>query len=75
MLTPPSAGEEASLSDTPCGAGHGPDIITSLTLTAFLISGLRLTDNKIWVRRTIFPPTAIATAAEVYMQLQPPAGH
>lgn len=73
-LTPSSTGEEASLFNTLCGAGHGLGIITSLTLTAFPISGLRLTDNKIWIRRTIFPPTAIATAAEVYMQLQPPAG-
>jgi len=73
-LTPSSTGEEASLFNTLCGAGHGLGIITSLTLTAFPISRLRLTDNKIWVRRTIFPPTAIATAAEVYMQLQPPAG-
>lgn len=73
-LTPSSTGEEASLFNTLCGAGHGLGIITSLTLTAFPISGLRLTNNKIWVRRTIFPPTAIATAAEVYMQLQPPAG-
>ncbi|OCL15050.1 FAD-binding domain-containing protein [Glonium stellatum] len=73
-LTPSSTGEEANLFNTICGAGHGLGVITSLTLRAFPISGLHLTDNKIWVRKIIFPPTAIATAAELYTQLQRPAG-
>lgn len=72
-LTPGSTGEDKKLFNILCGAGHGFGIITSITLRAFRISNLSLTDgSKIWARRLIFPASQIATAAKLYTSLLPP---
>ncbi|KAF2794835.1 FAD-binding domain-containing protein [Melanomma pulvis-pyrius CBS 109.77] len=71
-LTPDSKGEEKSLFNALCGAGHGLGIVTSVTLSAFRLSALCMTDNKIWTRRLIFPAAAIRTAVKLYIDLLPP---
>ncbi|KAF2183135.1 FAD-binding domain-containing protein [Zopfia rhizophila CBS 207.26] len=72
MLTPSSRGEEKSLFNVLCGAGHGLGIITSLTLRAWKIQSLNLTHNSIWTRRLLFPASEIPTAAQLYTSLLPP---
>ncbi|KAF2729640.1 FAD-binding domain-containing protein [Polyplosphaeria fusca] len=71
-LTTASTGEEKALFNALCGAGHGLGIITSLTLTAWPIPCLNMTNDQIWTRRLIFPPTQIEAAARLYTSLLPP---
>ncbi|KAF1993081.1 FAD-binding domain-containing protein [Amniculicola lignicola CBS 123094] len=71
-IGPNSQGQEKELFNVLCGAGHGLGIITSVTLQAFPISNLSLTDNKIWTRRLIFPAPQISAAARLYTSFWPP---
>jgi hypothetical protein len=52
-----------------CGAGFGFGVVTSITLKAWRISDLGLTDDKVWTHRMIFPPSAIDTAADLFVEL------
>ncbi|KAL5364222.1 hypothetical protein BJX96DRAFT_178782 [Aspergillus floccosus] len=63
-------GAEARLFRTLRGAGHGLGIITSVTMPSFPILSLNMTDNCVWVRRVIFPLTAIDEAAMAFLKLQ-----
>ncbi|KAF2267218.1 FAD-binding domain-containing protein [Lojkania enalia] len=56
-----------------CGAGHGMGVVTSLTLRAWRVDELGLTDGKVWTRKLMFPARAVAEVAELYLALQPPA--
>ena len=67
---PSSEGEEKKLFNALCGGGHGLGIITSLTLNAFRIKDLQMDNDKIWIRKMIFPPEGIDTAAQLYEKLQ-----
>ena len=71
-LTPSSKGKEKALFNVLRGAGHGLGIVTSVTLSAFRIDSLGMTENKIWSRKLIFPASAIQTAAKLYVELLPP---
>jgi hypothetical protein len=71
-LAPSSKVERKRLFNVLCGAGHGLGIITSVTLSAFRLNSLKMTDNKIWTRRLIFPTSCIAVAAALYVSLLPP---
>ena len=71
-LTPDSEGEEKSLFNILCGAGHGLGIVTSVTLSAFRIKDMQLTDDKIWIRRLVFSPPGVETAAQLFKNLLPP---
>ncbi|KAJ5263348.1 hypothetical protein N7478_010953 [Penicillium angulare] len=70
-VSPSSMGDELALFNAICGAGHGFGVITSLTLKIFPISNLHLAEEGVWVRRLIFPPPALETAATVFEKLQP----
>ncbi|KAJ5100620.1 hypothetical protein N7456_006672 [Penicillium angulare] len=70
-VSPSSTGDELGLFNAICGAGHGFGVITSMTLKIFPISTLRLAEEGVWVRRLIFPPPALETAAIVFEKLQP----
>lgn len=72
VLTPESKGEEKKLFNVLCGAGHGLGIVTSITLKAWKISDLGMTQDKIWTRKLIFPALAIEAAAQLYSNLFPP---
>jgi hypothetical protein len=74
VLTPSSAGEELALFNALRGAGHGLCVVTELTVKVFPIAALNMTDGKAWIRRTIFPASAIDIAAKTYEQLQPVKG-
>jgi len=71
-LTHSSTGKEKALFNVLCGAGHGLGIVTSITLSAFRIDSLKMTENKIWSRKLMFPASAIETAANLYVGLLPP---
>lgn len=71
VLSMESSGEEKKLFNVIRGAGHGLGIITSLTLKAYRISSLSLTEGKIWTRRLIFPPPALPTAISTYLSIIP----
>lgn len=71
-LSPNSLGDEKDLYNVICGAGFGFGIVTSITLKAWRISDLGLTDGKVWTHRMIFPPSDIDTAAELFVQLSGP---
>lgn len=68
-----STGEELDLFNALCGAGHGLGIITAVKTAAFPIKDLNMTDDKVWMRSLVFPPTAIETAAEAFLKMQRPA--
>ncbi|KAI0132547.1 hypothetical protein BJ170DRAFT_680428 [Xylariales sp. AK1849] len=74
ILTSSSPGEELALFNTLRGAGHGLGIIVELVVKIYRVAHLNMTDNKAWVRRTIFPPSAIDVAAAAYESLQPVRG-
>lgn len=69
---PTSVGDELNLFHALCGAGHGFGVVTSVKMQAWPIASLRMTDNKIWARRIVFPPGAIDTAARVFVQVESP---
>ncbi|KAF2712995.1 FAD-binding domain-containing protein [Pleomassaria siparia CBS 279.74] len=71
-LTPDSTDEEKGIFNVLCGAGHGLGVITSVTLSAFRISSLNLTDNKLWTRRLIFPASQVSAAVSLWKSLLPP---
>jgi hypothetical protein len=71
VLKNASEGEEKLLFDAVRGAGHGLGIITSVTLNAYRIASLHLTENKVWTRRLIFSPKALSTAITAYTSLIP----
>ena len=71
-LSSSSTGEEKALFYALCGGGIGLGVVTAITLKAFPISALKMDDDKIWTRSLIFPPPAIAFAAETFLKLQPP---
>ena len=70
-----STGDKAALFNVCCGAGHGMGIITSLGLRAYPLSSLKMDENKIFVKRIIFPGSEISAAAELYVSFLPPAPH
>lgn len=72
-LSPDSLGDEKDLYNVMCGAGFGFGVVTSITLKARHISNLGLTDDKVWTHRMIFPPSAIDTAAELFVQFSKPS--
>ena len=72
-LSPDSPGAEADLFNVLCGAGFGFGVVTSITLRAWPISELGMTEvDQIWTRRLVFAPSAIQTAAELFAKLQTP---
>ncbi|CAH0057805.1 unnamed protein product [Clonostachys solani] len=68
-----STGEDLALFNALCGAGHGLGVITAVKTSAFPIKDLNMTDDKIWIRSLVFPPTAIEIAAEAFLKMQRPA--
>lgn len=72
-LSPDSPDHEKDLYNVICGAGFGFGVVTSITFKAWRISNLGLTDNKIWTHRMIFPPSAIDSAADLFVQLSKPS--
>lgn len=71
-LTSSSKAEELALFHALCGAGHGLGVVTSMTIKAFPLAGLRMVNNEVWCRRLTFPAAAIDLATKTYMQLLPP---
>ncbi|KAF5006226.1 hypothetical protein FDECE_7386 [Fusarium decemcellulare] len=72
-----STGKDLALFNALCGAGHGLGVITSVETSAYPISRLNMTDDKIWTRTLIFPPPALETAAQAFLdlsRLSPAAG-
>lgn len=72
-LSSNSLDEEKDLYNVICGAGFGFGVVTSITLRAWRISDLSLTDEKVWTHRMIFSPSAIDTAAQLFVQLSTPS--
>ncbi|KAH8809324.1 hypothetical protein F5884DRAFT_858825 [Xylogone sp. PMI_703] len=64
-----STGEERALFDVLCGAGCGLLAITAMKMRVYPISNLQLEDDKYWVRKWIFPGTAIEKVAEFFNSL------
>ncbi|SPO06422.1 related to 6-hydroxy-D-nicotine oxidase [Cephalotrichum gorgonifer] len=69
-----SEGDEAALWHALRGAGHGLAVVTSLTVRIYPISELRMDDDKIWSRMTLFAPPAFGIAARTFAKLQPVRG-
>lgn len=72
-LSPDPLDHEKDLYNVICGAGFGFGVVTSITLKAWRISDLGLTDEKVWTHRMIFSPSAIDTAADLFVQLSKPS--
>ncbi|KAH8680889.1 hypothetical protein BX600DRAFT_428866 [Xylariales sp. PMI_506] len=70
VLDGESLGEEARLYQALRGAGQGLGVITKLTVKIFPLASLGMTDGKAWVRRTVFPASAIDVAAVTYERLR-----
>lgn len=66
---PSASGIEANLFSALCGAGHGLGIITAITTSAYPISSLSMTDDKIWVRSLIFQESGIDAAAQAFLDV------
>jgi hypothetical protein len=69
VLSDQSTGQERALFDALRGAGHGLGIVTSVTLKAYRILSLGMSDNKVWTRRLIFSPKALSVAITTYTSL------
>jgi hypothetical protein len=67
-----SSGDELTLYNVLCGSGHGFGVITSLTLRAWPIADLGLTEGKLWSRTLIFPASQFETAIKTYSALGQP---
>ncbi|CAM1510716.1 Fc.00g010510.m01.CDS01 [Cosmosporella sp. VM-42] len=67
-----STGENLVLFNALCGAGHGLCVITSATTPAYPISGLNMSEDKIWMRSLVFPGPALDTAVETFINLLRP---
>ena len=67
-----SKGEEKALFNALCGAGHGLGIITSIVMKVFPLKSLNMVNDSIWVRKLVFPPTAIDAAVQAFMRLGQP---
>lgn len=65
-------GDDLALFNTLCGAGHGLGIVLSVTLRAYPIKSLELTDGKLWSCVMFFPPTALEDVASAFTSLSPP---
>ena len=72
-LGPDSLNGEKDLYNVICGAGFGFGVVTSITLKAWRISDLELDEGKIWTRRLIFPPSAVETAADLFVRFSSPS--
>jgi hypothetical protein len=68
-----STGEDLALFYALCGAGHGLGVVMAATMKAYPISSLHLTENKLWTRVLMFPPSAINDVVEAYCSFDPPA--
>ncbi|ETS84119.1 hypothetical protein PFICI_02144 [Pestalotiopsis fici W106-1] len=68
-----STGEHLSLFNALCGAGHGLGVVTAITTSAYPISSLNMTDDKICIRSLMFPPTSIETAVRAFLDLSRPS--
>jgi FAD/FMN-containing dehydrogenase len=71
-LNASSTDEESSLYRALRGAGHGFGIITSLTMRAFRIADLKMTNDKYWQGNFVFPSTSIDDAVDAFLELLPP---
>lgn len=74
-VSPSSTGQERILFNALCGAGFGLAVVTAVTMKAFPISSLNLTNDCIWTRRVTLPATAVDIAAQVFSntrELPPP---
>ncbi|KAJ5826019.1 hypothetical protein N7474_003157 [Penicillium riverlandense] len=71
-VSPSSTGNDLALFNALCGAGNGLGVITSLTMRIFPLNNLQLSEQGVWIRRLIFPESAIELAARVFDKLQPP---
>lgn len=69
-----STGDKLALFNALCGAGQGHGVIVSATMKVYPLTGLHLTDNKIWTRLMMFPPPALETALKAYLSLSPAPG-
>jgi len=72
-LSPNSLDREKDLYNVICGAGFGFGVVSSITLKAWRISDIGLDNEKVWTHRMIFPPSAIDTAADLFVQLSEPS--
>ncbi|KAM0335127.1 hypothetical protein ACHAQA_000167 [Verticillium albo-atrum] len=63
--------DERALFYTLCGAGHGLGVVTAATMKAFPVTGLSLTDGKVWTRTLMFPPPALETAIKTFLSMLP----
>lgn len=68
-----STGKDLELFHALCGAGHGLGVITSMTTSAFPISDLNMTEDKVWKRSLVFLPSSIDAAARTFMDLPQPS--
>ncbi|KAH7349809.1 hypothetical protein B0T11DRAFT_301994 [Plectosphaerella cucumerina] len=69
-IGPSSPPEERALFHTLCGAGYGLGAVVSATLRIYPVEELHLTENKVWTRQLIFPPSGLKPAAEAFLKLQ-----
>ncbi|KAK6205762.1 hypothetical protein LQW54_008246 [Pestalotiopsis sp. IQ-011] len=68
-----SSGEHRSLFNALCGAGHGLGVITAITTSAYPISRLKMTDDKICIRSLAFPAASIDEAIQSFLALSRPS--
>ncbi|KAH6887090.1 hypothetical protein B0T10DRAFT_575596 [Thelonectria olida] len=64
-----STGKDLTLFNALCGGGHGLGVITGITTSAYPISNLNMTEDKIWTRSLVFPAVALDTAAKIFTDL------
>ncbi|KAL2832909.1 hypothetical protein BDW59DRAFT_157058 [Aspergillus cavernicola] len=69
-LSQSSTGAEGNLFAALRGAGHGLGVITSVTMPTFRNLSLNMPDDSVWVRRVVFPLTAVDNAATAFLKLQ-----
>jgi hypothetical protein len=71
-LTPSSVGKDAELFNVLGGAGYGFGIVTSITIQAWKIKALGMTEDKLSKQQLIFGADEIHAAAELFSKLLSP---
>jgi hypothetical protein len=71
-LNPSFRGKEGDLFNVLGGAGYGFGVVTSITIQAWRMKDLGMTENKLAKQQLIFPASEIHAAAELFTKLLSP---
>ncbi|KKY21992.1 putative fad binding domain protein [Phaeomoniella chlamydospora] len=73
IISRESDSNEARLFNAFCGGGHGLGVVTAAEIRIFPIKDLGMDNERIWMRKLVFPPPAIDFAARLFVSLLHPS--